>query len=232
MAYRSSVRSRSRARVAEPVGHLTETVLTIPDALLAWAQEPDRQIAWARPFGQEVATMVSDAKTTPLPPQDTERLLSRLDALAGAAVREGRSDLLVGFDFQTAEWLGLNFHVETDRGKLHIGPDPRTRPTESPEPPWTYSEVRAVIDAKAREAVDLAWQAKELLVELFPGARIDSVTFDAPEVLCLACGKPATNVMLATDGGEYHTRCWSDLTAPLPEHLKEMARKSPKAKPR
>jgi hypothetical protein len=230
MAYKSAARRSSKTHAP---ADLTETVLTIPDALLAWALEPGRQVHWSFPFGQEVATMVEDARDTPLRPEDTERLLSRLDGLVSAAVKEGRQDLLVGFDFQTAEWLGLNFHVETERGPMHIGPDPRTRPFEgSPQPQWTYSEVRAVVDHRSREAASVAWAAKALLAEAFPESRISVMTLDAPEVLCVACGKPSSSVMMATDAGEYHGRCWSALTAPLPEHLRELLRKSPKASTR
>lgn len=227
MAYQS--RATTRARQAPPP-ELAEARLTIPDALVAWAQDTDRQIGWTRPFGNEVAEILRDALEDPLMPPALERLLSRLEAIVSAAIREGRSDLLTGFDLQTAEWLGLHIHAETPRGHLHIGPDPRTQAFDGKaEPPWTYREIRVVYDAKGRAAVDLAWKAKELLLETFPDARIDSLEHDPPVVTCLACGKPAGSVMMAVDGGgEYHARCWIEMTSPMPEHLVKILKKAPK----
>jgi hypothetical protein len=229
MAYQSRSRS-SAARKPEP--ELREARLTIPDALVAWAQDNDRQIAWPFPFGHEIAAILDSHQ--PLTPDALERLLSRLDFVVSAAVREGRSDLLVGFDLQTAEWLGLHIHVETARGHLHVGPDPRTRAFEgASEPPWTYHELRVVFDAKEPAAVDLAWAAKQMLNDVFPGTRIAELEQNKPITTCVACGLPAGSVMMATDSGdEYHAKCWSEMTAPLPDHLREMIKKAPKAKAR
>lgn len=228
----STYQSRSRsAKRYVPPPELAEARLTIPDALVEWAQDNDRQIAWPRPFGNDVAEILAAAKDSPLMPDALDRLLSRLDAIVSAAIREGRSDLLVGFDLQTAEWLGLHYRVETARGPMHIGPDPRTKSFDgASEPPWTYHEVRVVFDAKERAAVDLAWKAKELLLDAFPEARIAALEQDKPIGYCVACGQPAGSVMMSTDAGdEYHARCWSEMVAPLPEHLRELAKKAPKA---
>lgn len=229
MAYQSRARSAA-ARKPEPV--LAEARLTIPDALIAWARDTDRQIAWSFPFGDEVATIL--ASPPPLMPDALERLLSRLDAIVSAAVAAGRSDLLTGFDLQSAEWLGLHIHAETSRGHLHVGPDPRTRSFDgASEPPWTYRELRVVFDAKEPAAVDLAWAAKQMLLDAFPEARIAELEQDKPIAYCVACGLPAGSVMLSTDAGdEYHAKCWSEMVAPLPEHLREMLKKAPKAKAR
>lgn len=228
-----STLSRSRHRAAanpEPI--LAEATLTIPDALIAWAQDSARQLAWAHPYGQEVAALIAQAAEAPLPPEGTSRLLNRLEAVASAAIAEGRGDLLLGLDLQTAERLGLHIRVETPRGPLHIGPDPRSRLFEGMrEPAWTFSEVRLVVEAAATEAVDLAWKAKQMLMEVFPGARIDSLEHDRIEAPCSACGGPARSVMLSTDGGfSYHYHCWSEMTAPMPEHLVKLLRKAPRAK--
>lgn len=229
MAYQSRPRS-----VPKPPPELREARLTIPDLLVAWASDNDRQIAWPRPYGQEVAALLAAAKDAPLLPDALERLLSRLDFIVSAALAAGRSDLVVGFDIQTAEWLGLHVHVETARGHLHVGPDPRTRSFEgAAEPPWTYAELRVVFDAKERAAVDLAWKAKELLLDAFPEARIGELEQDKPVTFCVACGQAAGSVMMATDAGdEYHARCWSEMVAPLPGYLRERAQKAAKAKPR
>lgn len=229
MAYQSRSAARSRAQKLE--ADLTESKLVIPDALVAWAQDTERQINWPAPYGHHVAALLKQASEAPLMPSDLERLLSRLDAIVSAAVAAGRSDLLVGFDFQTAEWLGLNIHAETKRGHLHIGPDPRTQAFEgAPEPPWTYAEARLVVEAREPAAVDLAWRTKELLLDVFPEARITSIEHEPELSPCVACGKPGGNVMMATDGGEYHPRCWAEMTAPTPEHLRELAKKGSKAR--
>jgi hypothetical protein len=223
---------RHRPPAPRPAPPLAEARLTIPDALVAWACDNDRQIAWSRPFGNDVAQILRDAYEAPLMPDATERLLSRLDAIVSAALREGRGDLLTGFDLQTAEWLGLHFHVDTPRGPLHVGPDPRTQAFEDkPEPPWTYREVRVVYDATERAAVDLAWKAKELLLDSFPDTRISSLEHEPPVVRCCACGEPAGSVMLATDSGaEYHSRCWLEMVSPMPEHLVKLLKKTTKAR--
>jgi hypothetical protein len=225
--------SRPLARRA-PEPELREARLTIPDALIAWARDTDRQIAWPHPYGHEVAAILAAAVDSPLMPDALERLLSRLDFIVSAAITAGRSDLLTGFDLQTAEWLGLHIHVETARGHLHVGPDPRTRSFEgASEPPWTYRELRIVFDAKEPAAVDLAWAAKQMLNDVFPTSRIDELEQDKPIVTCVACGLPAGSVMMATDSGdEYHAKCWSEMTAPLPDHLRELIKKAPKAKAR
>ena len=222
---------KPRAPAPKPP-ELREARLTIPDALIAWARETDRQISWPHAYGNEVAAIL--ASVAPLMPDTLERLLSRLDAIVSAAVAEGRSDLLVGFDLQTAEWLGLHIHVETARGHLHVGPDPRTRSFDgASEPPWTYRELRTVFDAKEPAAVDLAWAAKQMLNDVFPTSRIDELEQDKPITYCVACGLPAGSVMMSTDGDdEYHASCWSEMTAPLPDHLRELIKKAPKAKAR
>lgn len=232
MAYQSRSATRAAAaRRAKPPPETREARLTIPDALVAWAQDAERQMRWAHPYGQEVAALLQAAQDAPLPPDATERLLSRLDALVSAARAEGRRDLLVGFDLQTAEWLGLHIHAETPRGHLHVGPDPSSCSREGAmEPPWTYSEIRVVYDAatnpllsasEAKSAVDLAWRAKELLVGIFPEARFESLELNRPLTRCLACGEVATGVMMATDGGcEYHTKCWSEMTSRPPPRAK------------
>lgn len=227
MSYKAH-KPKPTKRVETP--ELTETVLTIPDALLEWAQDPTRQIHWPRPYGQDVATLVGKARDAPLGPDDLARLLARLDGIVAAALKEGRGDLLLGFDMQTAEWLALSYHAQTRRGALHVGPDPATRPIEdAPSPPWTYSEVRVVYDAHSDAATDLAWQAKELLRESFPDARIAFLVFDQPDTVCAACGKTSTSVMITTDSGaEYHSACWSEMIAPTPERVLKLLRKAPK----
>jgi hypothetical protein len=232
MAYQSRARAAANRKAPPPPPELREARLTIPDALVAWARETDRQIAWARPFGDEVAAILAEPQ--PLMPNVLAVLLNRLDAIVSAAIGEGRSDLLGGFDLQTAEWLGLHVHIETARGHLHVGPDPRTRSFEgASEPPWTYNELRVVFDAKEPAAVDLAWKAKQMLLEVFPQARIEELVFDKPITICVACEQPAGGVMLTTNAGdEYHAKCWSEMVAPLPEHLRAMLKKAPKAKAR
>jgi len=232
MPYVSRSKSTKARRPGPPPPPLIEARLTIPDALLAWANDNDRQIAWARPYGRDVAELLERA---PLGLADTEALLSRLDAIVSAALAEGRSDLLVGFDLQSAEWLGLHVHVETKNGPMHVGPDPQTRPFPNAiEPPWTYSEVRVIYDAKRERpdmTIDHLFAVKAALHEVFLGARIDGFESEQVERVCLACGKPVSSVMMRTvSGDEYHSKCWSEMTSPLPEHLRELLRKTPKAK--
>lgn len=217
-----------------PAVQLSDVRLTIPGELLDWACKPDQQLPWARPYGDEARALVEQAAAAPLSPDATERLLSRLEAIAHAAVDAKRSDLLIGLDLQTAEWLDLHVHVDTPHGRLHIGPDPRTVPRDDvAEPLWTYREVRIVVDAESAVAVDVACKAKALLLgdDAFPTARIGALTQRTAVPLCAACGSPATSAMMATDyGDEYHWQCWSELTSPMPEHLREILKKAPKAK--
>lgn len=227
----TAVRSRRKpAPPPEPI--IEEHRHTIPDALIAWAQETDRQLQWPRPYGDEAAALLRAGAEDGLTPDAAERLMSRLDFIASAAVSAGRPDLLLGFDLLTAEWLDMHIKVETPRGLLHIGPDPKRRTFDGGrEPGWTYREIRIVTDAAERAAVDLAWAAKEVMRGAFPSARIADVVLDRVPVPCAACGLPPGPVMLTTEAGnEYHYPCWSELTAPMPEHLRKILRKAPKAK--
>jgi hypothetical protein len=195
-----------------------ESHLTIPDALVTWALDPERQMHWPRAYGNDIQEILERAKSAHLSSDDLERLLSRLEAVVTAAKDDGQENLFVGFDLQTAEWLGLEFHVETPRGPMHIGPDPATqhRP-DMPEPQWSFREVRVLFDAGEKEALDLAWAAKRLLFKVFPNARITSLEHDLPVRFCIACGEVAGDVMVeTTDGFEYHSKCWSRATSSGP----------------
>ncbi len=228
-------RSRRAKPEAAPAPELSEIRLTIPDALLAWAREPDRQIPWPHPYGDEAVALVQAAQEAPLLPDATERLLSRLDAIVSAAIAAGRGDLCLGFDLQTAEWLGLHLRLDTERGPLHIGPTPqrhRLPPEDQGNAPWlwTYREVRVVFEAKERAAVDLAWKAKQAFADVFPGAFIADLEHERVAAPCVACGLPAGSIMMTTAAGfEYHYTCWSEMTAPMPAHLAKMLRRAPKA---
>jgi len=231
-------RSRMPQAASEPrdAANVVEHVLTVPEALLAWAAEPARAIAMARPYAAEVTQLLSRGE---LSQPETEVLLNRLEAIASEAVREGRADLLVGLDVQTAEWLGLTFVVEAAHGPMEVGPDPATQAFPAREPEWTFGEV-AVVAAAGPDAVDLAVRAKALLAQAFgPDAdedgrdftcpRIRAVTLAEPES-CIACAGPLRAVSVRSSAGAYCVRCWSELTSRLPSHLVEILQKAPKSK--
>jgi hypothetical protein len=218
MAYKSRTVARAKAAVAEKAAF--EWSMTIPDDLLLWAREPQQYERWVAPYGHDVDRLLH--LTQPLSVSDTERLLSRLSGITREAARAGRGDLLLGFDTRTAEMLGLHYYANTPRGRMHVGPDPSTQSVEHPvSPPWTYGEVAIVSEAvktcatdesDARRAVDLAWAAKDMLLDVFPDARLTSMDPAVPQRTCAACGGMSTGVMLLSeDGSEYHSRCWSDL---------------------
>lgn len=218
MAYRPRAKPSRKEQLAAKLTERIEVHLTIPDALIAWAADPGRQVDWPAAYGQQVTEILARAKTATLSHDDLERLLSRLDFVVSMARSDGRNDLLEGFDLQTAEWLGLEFKLDTPRGPMHIGPDPATRSiADAPEPQWTFREVRTLFDAHEKEALDLAWRVKALIFKAFPHARITSLERDKPTRFCVTCGKPSGNVMVETlDGFEYHPKCWSQVTGSGP----------------
>ncbi len=231
-------RSRSRYFKKAKVPPFTlDHELTIPDPLLAWGKDPSRAMHWARPWAEEVEQIIAKA---PLDVTGTETLLSRLEGLVGEAVKAGRADLLGGLDMQTAEWLGLRLVVESEHGPIRIGPDPWSQQfAGAKQPEWTYGEVRAVMTANDPAATRAAIKAKEVLLALFPldvpenefvSARIGAVFHEDHTLSCVACTGPFGPVSLRTEAGGYCWDCWSELTSPMPEHLRKLRARAPKVK--
>jgi len=248
-------RTRTTRSAPQREQQTAEHTLTVPDALLAWAREPAQALRMPRQFAAEVDSLLRAPQ--PLTVEQTDVLLNRLEPIASLAVRDKRHDLLTGLDLQTAEWLGLTFVHETERGTMTVGPDPRSQAfAGAPEPEWTYAEVRAVVDAAeghldAAGAVQTAARAKAMLREVFGAAadergydedghfseggrdlaeaRIGSVASVGP-LACLACAKTLGRVSLTTDAGSYCMKCWSELASPMPEHLAKILRNAPKAR--
>jgi hypothetical protein len=75
------------------------------------------------------------------------------------------------------------------------------------------AKLVATSEADARAAVDLAWAAKRLLLDVFPTARITDLAVAGEPARCVACGGAGSGVMMAAEGGhEYHSKCWSEMT--------------------
>jgi hypothetical protein len=176
-----------------------EVVMAVPDALLAWAD--DKQIEWARPWSQETRALL--AQPQPLEPEDTNRLLNRLDAIVAHAVREGRGDLLAGFDTLTAELLYLVFEFETPDGPVQLGRNGS----------WTYVEVGTVLAAsEPASAMKAARRAKSLLEDVFPAARISDVSEDDPPA-CASCRCPIGVLSMDFQSGtRVCASCWQRMT--------------------
>lgn len=133
MAFRST---RSRAGLPPPPSK-AESVLTVPDALLDWGREPSRVVGWPRDWAAEVRELAVRSEEGALDEKLTQQLLSRLEALVVEAIRAGRSDLLVGLDVQTMEWLGLAVTFEVGDAPVTVG---RTGT-------FSWSEVRVLHEA-------------------------------------------------------------------------------------
>jgi hypothetical protein len=82
-------------------------ILQIPQPLLDWGKQDEVAIHFAMPWAHEVEEILQRAGDRTCGPKTTDTLLSRLEGLVGEAMRAERTDLLVGFDLFTAEWLGL-----------------------------------------------------------------------------------------------------------------------------
>jgi hypothetical protein len=183
----------------------------VPDALLAWGKLPEVAIHFPRPWADHVEALCAKGE---LNVRDTKMLMARLEALCAEAVRAGRADLLSGLDTRTAELLGLSYSITTDDGRvIEIGRGKR----------YTWAEMRSVLatdDPKdAMRAVD---QAKDLLAEVFPGARVGDVSDSADDLTaCGSCGTTTSQVMIATvHDTHYCGRCWSLLTNESPVNFK------------
>jgi hypothetical protein len=178
--------------------------LTIPDALLDWAREPDRAIRFARPWVAEIEAILAEA---PLNAAQFATLLDRLDALLSEAVGAGRHDLLLGFDIVTAEHLGLTYDFGNgDR----VGPGER----------WSYGELRALLGTSdPRSALEAARAAKELLADVFPQLPIGAIFEpEADADACSGCGDKGCTVMLQLESGNHYcTRCWLEISTPGPK---------------
>lgn len=181
--------------------------LTIPDDLLAWAQQPEVSVHFARPWAEEVSRIVADADDGPVEGPAVERLLARLEALCAEAIRHGRQELLLGFDLFTADWLGLTYTFDMPEGPLVFGRGAK----------WSYGELhvlaRSGVPAGSGEA-EHAGQCKDLMASAFPGARIDAIIDPREDSsdACDGCGtKDAVVMMTMEHGSQYCGRCWEDL---------------------
>lgn len=196
--------------------------LHIPDELLKWAGQPEQAVLFAQPWASYVRDLIADAEVEPLPSWKTDRLLGCLDALVSEAMAAGRTELLLGFDLFTAEWLKLSFSWEDSDGRRwEIGPGGQ----------WSYQEVRVLVDCPTGvEAVGFCAQVKDLVADVFPAARIGAIVdsrVDEP-LSCTGCGtRDATTMVSLETGSEYCSGCWSALLAepPSKEELKARKRK-------
>lgn len=193
--------------------------LTIPDELIAWGKQPQVARSFVKPWAHEVERFIKRATNRPLSDEDTESLLSRLEALCVEAIRAGQQELLLGLDLFVSDWIGLRFSFPTENGNVTFGET------------FTYGELHRLIEAQAKpSAVAFAMRCKSLVSEVFPrsqiGAIIDAET--AAAEACYDCGKRNSAVMFALDtGSKYCPSCYSHLTRkwPTPEELKAKGKK-------
>jgi hypothetical protein len=182
--------------------------LNIPDGLIEWGKRADVAVNFAMPWAHEVESLVALAAERPLRTAETDRLLARLEALVGEAVRAEQFELLLGFDMLTAEWLDMVFCMQAADGwEVTIGRDAE----------WSYHEIRALLEhPRSREFCE---QVKSLVAEAFPQARIGAIIDrqETPDPACTGCGTTEATVMFTFESGnDYCAKCWRDLTSEGP----------------
>lgn len=198
--------------------------LHIPDELLQWGAEPEQAVLFAQPWADHVQALLVDAGEKPLDSRQTDRLLGCLDGLISEALAAGRSDLLLGFDLFTAEWLKLSFSWQDAEGRCwEVGAGRQ----------WSYQEVRVLVDCPtASEVVSLCTQVKDLVSDVFPAARIGAIVdhrVQEPRT-CTGCGTANATVMVNLEtGSEYCSACWSTLMAEPPSEEELKSRKRQRA---
>lgn len=197
-------------------------LLRIPDSLIEWGQQTEAAIYWCRPWGHEVAEICKRFRNRPMDERWMERLLSRLEALSVEAVRAGRADLLREMDLWTAEALGLSLCLTASDGTtMDVGHGKR----------WRYGELQRLMEsANPPKSRAIAEQAKTLVEESFPHARIDAIIEpDAEPVACAGCGTADMRVVVEMEGGVvYCGECMGSLTKPPPVIKKRSGKKSKK----
>lgn len=184
-------------------------VLSVPNILVAWGKDPEVAIHFASPWAHEVEELALQSHVRPLDGKVLNRFFARLEGLCAAALRAERHELLLGFDMWTAEYLGLRYRFETAAGLVTLGA----------RQDWTYEEMRVVLAvSEPKEAFERMVEAKQFLAEVFPAARVESVT-DAPlSDSCSGCGsvEGVARVGLKS-GGMFCTTCWRGITTPWPK---------------
>lgn len=190
---------------------MSEYPVIVPDGLLAWGKTPEVAVRFARPWASDVEKLIAKGE---LDRRETKMLMARLEALCAEAVRAGRGDLLGGLDTRTAEYLGISYTIGDGDQKIEIGRGKR----------YTWGEMRAVLaNDDPRGALAAVERAKELMAEVFPGARIGAVSdSDAcPAQACGSCGTTTSQVMMSTvHDTHYCGPCWSLLTDETPVNTK------------
>lgn len=180
-------------------------ILYIPDELIAWGKDPGVAVRFRRPWAHATESLIAQA---PLDATGLRRLLARLEGLVSEALRANRADLCLGFDVQTAAWLGLKVSFDAGSRRVVLGRDGD----------YTWTEMDLLFEAgRPEEALRAAEEAKSLLGQVFPGARISAMM--PPEVereVCVACGEPNTTLLVDTDAGSYCRRCWVGMTSAGP----------------
>ena len=183
---------------------MQEHVLTIPDELIEWGADPAVSITMPRPWAHQVAELVSQSEVEPLSTADTERLLGRLEGLIGCAIDAGRSDLLLGIDLLTAEWLGMVFTWHAGEHEMQIGRGER----------WNYQELRELLGSSdPRKAAKDCERVKSAASAAFPDARIGEIIGRTQSTHCEGCGLVDEMMMITmTSGNSYCMSCYDDLT--------------------
>jgi hypothetical protein len=183
--------------------------LSVPDDLIRWGKDPEVAVHFASPWAHEVEELAFQSQVKPLDSKILKRFFSRLEGLCAAALQADRHELLLGFDMWTAEYLGLRYRFETSTGPVTLGA----------RQDWTYGEMRVVLAASApKEAFERLVEAKRFLADVFPTARVESVSNEGPSVSCSGCGTVGGTAMVElTTGGAFCTNCWREIATPWPK---------------
>lgn len=179
----------------------------IPGELIEWGKDADVSLYWPRPWAHEVESICKSKQ--PLDEEMRERLFSRLEALAIEAIRASRQDLLHRMDLWTAAAIGLRLHLTDGQTSISVGQFCE----------WTYVELDHVLGSSdPAHAMSFSRQAKELLSESFPDARIDAI-IEPPgaQETCAGCGTQDTDVWVDMDTKTaYCGQCVAAWTKPPP----------------
>lgn len=190
---------------------IDEYPVVIPDALLAWGKLPEVAVHFPRPWASDIEELAAKEQ---LSRRETRALMARLEALCAEAVRAGRGDLIAGLDTRTAERLNVSYSFEGSDGRqVEIGRGKR----------YTWAEMRAVLETSdPKDALRAVDRAKDLLEDVFPGARISEVSDNQVEpISCASCGTTTCRVMMTSVHDTHHCgACWISLTDSTPVNYK------------
>lgn len=189
---------------------LVEHVLQIPDELLAWGKLSENAVHFSSMWSHDIEAILSRAGDRALRPRETESLFAKLEALCAEAIRAQRGDLLRGLDLLSAELLGLRYRFSTDEGEVEFGRSGQ----------WTYRELRVLLaSTDPKRALAAAQQAKALVLDVFPAARIGAIIeAEGVSQACAGCGDAHVVAMVTlSTGSRYCLPCYRGMLRRAPK---------------